>query len=223
MHLRKSDANRLLKNKIRKVGSVNVKVQFLNRNLTEEEAFRQEKYWIKYYGRRDLGTGTLCNLTDGGEGESGQIVLDTTKKKISNSMKGHIHSEGTKQKMRGTRKPYGPQSEDHKRKLSKTRKGRPTWMKGKKHTDEAKQKMSVANKGKSAWNNGVSTSDKTRRKISEANRGHFVSKETKQKISRANKGRKLGPMPDETKQKLSITMKRKLSFHKDKEMSDEIK
>jgi hypothetical protein len=32
-----------------------------------------EKYYIRKYGRRDLGTGCLVNLTDGGEGVSGLV------------------------------------------------------------------------------------------------------------------------------------------------------
>lgn len=35
---------------------------------TEHEAYELEKYLIAEYGRKDLGLGTLCNLTDGGEG-----------------------------------------------------------------------------------------------------------------------------------------------------------
>jgi|ERR1035437_1109198 hypothetical protein len=34
---------------------------------SEKEAFEAEKFLIAYYGRLDLGTGCLRNLTDGGE------------------------------------------------------------------------------------------------------------------------------------------------------------
>ena len=34
--------------------------------LSENEAFETEKFFIKYYGRKDLGSGTLLNKTDGG-------------------------------------------------------------------------------------------------------------------------------------------------------------
>jgi len=46
-------------------------IVFLRCNLTEEEAFAAQKHFIQYYGRVDLGTGCLRNLTAGGEGSSG--------------------------------------------------------------------------------------------------------------------------------------------------------
>ena len=53
------------------MGAENVKIHFLHKNISEEESFEWERYWIKYFGRRDNGTGQLTNHTDGGEGTSG--------------------------------------------------------------------------------------------------------------------------------------------------------
>jgi hypothetical protein len=46
------------------------RIIFLKQNLTEEEAFKHERYMIAVFGRKDLGTGILRNMTDGGEGSS---------------------------------------------------------------------------------------------------------------------------------------------------------
>ena len=44
------------------------KIIFLKQNLTEEEAFKHEIYMIAVFGRKDLGTGILRNMTYGGDG-----------------------------------------------------------------------------------------------------------------------------------------------------------
>lgn len=46
------------------------RILILKKNLTEEEAFIHEIYMIAVLGRKDLGTGILRNLTEGGEGFS---------------------------------------------------------------------------------------------------------------------------------------------------------
>ena len=53
-----------------KVPDDNDRIIFLKQNLTEEEAFNHEKYMIAVLGRKDLGTGILRNMSDGGEGHS---------------------------------------------------------------------------------------------------------------------------------------------------------
>ena len=53
-----------------------------------EEIKRKENEFIALYGRRDLGKGSLCNMTDGGEGTNGWIANDEIKKKISEGRMG---------------------------------------------------------------------------------------------------------------------------------------
>ena len=49
--------------------------------MSEGDAFEAERFLISYYGRVDLGTGSLRNLTDGGDGASGAIRSEETKRK----------------------------------------------------------------------------------------------------------------------------------------------
>ena len=63
-------------------------IVFLNKGLTEEKAFEAEKLYISMFGRKDLGTGILRNLTNGGDGHSNPS--DMTKAKMSASHKGKI-------------------------------------------------------------------------------------------------------------------------------------
>lgn len=48
------------------------RIILIYKNLDEKESFKLEKYFISYYGRKDLGTGILRNLTDGGDGATGR-------------------------------------------------------------------------------------------------------------------------------------------------------
>jgi hypothetical protein len=102
----------------------------LKQNLTEEEAFRHEIYMIAVYGRKDLGKGILHNRTNGGDGASGRIQTDKTKKLMS-------------EKASGANNPmYGkPHTEEHKQKISNSLKGITPWNKGKKHPPETIEKI----------------------------------------------------------------------------------
>lgn len=66
-------------------------IVFIQEGLTEEEAFDLEKYCIALYGRIDLGTGILRNLTDGGEGRSGFVVSEDVRRRIADAQKGEKH------------------------------------------------------------------------------------------------------------------------------------
>jgi hypothetical protein len=92
------------------------RIIFLKQNLTEEEAFKHEKYMIAVFGRKDLGTGILHNRTDGGEGISGFTHSQETRKKLSELSKGRICKKETKEKISIGNKGK-KQTEDAKRKI----------------------------------------------------------------------------------------------------------
>jgi hypothetical protein len=154
------------------------RIIFLKQNLTEQEAFKHERYMIGVFGRKDLGTGILYNRTDGGEGSSGAVKSDETKRKISEKMKNP--SEETRRKKSEVKKGKSF-SEEHKRKLSEVKKG-------KIHSEEHRRKNSEAKKGKNHPLYGKTHSEETRRKMSEAHKN--PSEETRRKKSEVSKGRK---------------------------------
>jgi hypothetical protein len=80
------------------------KIILLKQNLTEEEAFKHETYMISVFGRKDLGTGILRNKTNGGDGNSGKIVSEETRKKLSDFNIGKVVSEETREKISKTLK-----------------------------------------------------------------------------------------------------------------------
>ncbi len=181
---KKGQGNKLLFNKIKKVGIENVKIYFLCNHLTDNESMIWEQYWIKYIGRRDLGTGSLCNLTDGGEGNSGRIFSEEHRKKISIANMGHSHPSY----WAGKKLP-----EEHKKKIGSSNKGH-------KHSQETKEKMHKPHKTHIVTNE---TKEKIRRsclnkklsqehkdKIKASLMGHKHTQETKDKISKIMKGKK---------------------------------
>ena len=164
-YIGKGQGNRIYdKRKTTKPPKDKSRIIFLKQNLTEEEAFRHEIYMIDVFGRKDLGTGILHNRTGGGEGSSGRVPSEETRRRLSESGKGRTHSEETKKKM------------------SEAAKGN-TYSLGHIPSEEYKRKMSEASKGKII-------SKETRRKLSEWNKGKTLSEETRRKMSEERKGKK---------------------------------
>ena len=92
---------------------------------------------------------------------------DETRRKISESMKGHTVTDETRRKMSEARKGennpnFGKhRSEETRRKMTESLKGRT-------FTEEWRIKISEANKGRTSTFKGRTHSEETRRKISEA-------------------------------------------------------
>jgi hypothetical protein len=148
------------------------RILILKKNLTEEEAFKHEIYMIAVFGRKDLETGILWNLTAGGEGISG--ISEETRNKLKECNKNRTHSEETKKKISKTKKNSNnisclkgvPRSEETKKKISEAKKGN-TCCVGRKLSEETKKKISEANKGKKH----PPLSEESRKKLSEAKSG----------------------------------------------------
>jgi hypothetical protein len=92
-------------------------------SLTESEAFILEKKLIALYGRLDQKTGTLVNLTIGGDGVCGYKYTPEQCKRKSELGKGRVHSPETIAKMCRVQKGRIA-SEESKRKLSEYRTGK---------------------------------------------------------------------------------------------------
>ena len=104
----------------------NIAIDILFTQLTKEEASKKEQELIKYYGRKDLNSGTLCNLTDGGDGIWNCVRSNETRIKLS------ISKVGNKNPM------YGKQQSNEtliKRSISLT---------GKKRSEDTKIKQSLS-------------------------------------------------------------------------------
>lgn len=101
------------------VNKYGYEVQILKSDLSWEDVCELEKILISWYGRRDLGTGPLVNLTSGGDGVTGP-------RPNHKPMLGKIHSQETKNK------------------ISKSKIGSKTWNKGLTniYSEESKSKMS---------------------------------------------------------------------------------
>lgn len=158
-----------------------------------------ERRLIRWYGRKDLGTGILRNQTDGGDGVAGIIpwnkdkkvgsyLTESGRKKVSDANKGpKNHGAKVSAALKGK-----PKSDEHRKKLSESLKGNTPWNKGKTGLQVSTKK-------------GTKMSEEQRKKLSDAHKGKKNTEETKAKISAKLTGRK---MSEETKKKMSEARKK---------------
>lgn len=101
------------------------KVEILKEDITWEEACKLEIELISKYGRIDLGTGSLANLTNGGEGTINRIQPKEEKEKRANSIRGMKRTEETRRKISIANMGNKPSLESRK-KMSDSHKGQIT-------------------------------------------------------------------------------------------------
>lgn len=131
----------------------NCEVTILEYFESAEDAFVREEELIKKYGRKDLGTGTLLNKSNGGKYIKGSIYWKD--KKLSNEHKEKIKksclicNRNTKIYI-GEKNPFfgKKHTEETKKIMSEKAKSRPSPFKGKTHTKESNEKNRLAHLGK---------------------------------------------------------------------------
>ncbi len=70
------------------VAMTNYRVDILADDISWEEACLKESEFISIYGRKDIGNGTLVNLTDGGDGSLNRKMSESLKAKLYSINKG---------------------------------------------------------------------------------------------------------------------------------------
>jgi hypothetical protein len=75
-------------------------VQILKSDLNWNDACELEKILISHYGRKDLGTGFLINMTNGGDGTYGLIMSEESNIKRKLAMSGRTFTKEHVQKLR---------------------------------------------------------------------------------------------------------------------------
>jgi hypothetical protein len=208
----KRDKNNLKFCKLKSILAQNleIKVEWYKTGLTNREACDLEIELISKFGRIDLGTGSLTNVTAGGDGWMSKHTA-IAKEKITKALlnRDPIIYERLAEQFRGTHKTAGMLGKHHisqtKLKMSQTHLkmflegkrqatrlfGEDNGFYGKNHTDEAKKAMSDWKKENYAGEGnpfyGKTHSDEAKKKIS-ANTA-FRRPEIRQKAIDALKGK----------------------------------
>jgi group I intron endonuclease len=144
------------------------RVELIETDKTEEQAFELERMWI---AACRSSFQPLTNLTDGGEGTSGWVPSEETRQKMSEAHGGEKNHYFGK-----------TLSEEHRKKISEARSGEKHHYFGKTRSEETRQKISEAHSGKTL-------SEEHRQKMSEAHSGKTHSDETRKKMSQAKIGK----------------------------------
>jgi len=156
-------------------------VRFAQKGLTKEAALALEVRLIEYYGRRDIETGPLVNLSTGGEHAIPGVTAKTNnakavrakwqepeyrkkcceaaKRKFQNPEMSQHYSEAQRRRFTDP---------EQRRKASEANKNNPKVL-------AAAAKGAEAVRGKEAWNKGQAASEETKAKQAQARRDWYAS------------------------------------------------
>jgi hypothetical protein len=148
----------------------NSRIIILETGLTELGSLALERRLIAWWGRKDLKTGILYNLTSGGDGVSD--ISEEHRLRLSKSHLGKRHTDETKSKMSKVHKGQY-RNQESRAKISAANKGR-------KHSAEQNLKNSERCKGRIV-------SEETKTKLSILKKGRKQSVEQNTKISKSKK------------------------------------
>jgi hypothetical protein len=127
------------------------RVDILFDDLTWEEACEKEKEFIKLYGRIDLKTGCLVNMTNGGDGGLGRVVSKEHRKNIAEANRKRVFTDEQREKMAKRMSERNKDPEFRAKITEGLRKSEKVItnarnlgikIKGRKHSDLTKKKMS---------------------------------------------------------------------------------
>ena len=157
-------------------------IVIIESNLTNIGALALERRYIRWWGRKDIGTGILINKTDGGDGNSGLLVSEETRSKMSAAKLGKSVSDETRHKMSLAQqnKDYSYIDEEWRNAASERAKGRSA-------SEETKKKISESNLGRKLTNEQATKRNGTGNSFF----GKKHTEETKKKIAENNRKRKL--------------------------------
>ena len=182
----------LLNNAIRKYGEHNFEIITLFKgNINEIN--EKEEYYIKILKSLTPNGYNLKTGGDKGkdsdetkqkkkEAHTGMEHSEKTKDKIRNSHIGKKMSDESKKKMSLARKGIpNPEAIEIMANINRGSK--------RIFTDEHKRKISESCKGRVAWNKGMPRSEETKQKLREIHKGRVMSEESKKKMSESHKKR----------------------------------